>query len=61
MTAKEYNETIVSKCKKCSKWLYCKKHQAMWFKLVEQSPRPFKSDEVTQKFMKAFNGIITKI
>lgn len=58
MTAKEYNEKIVSKCKKCSRWLYCKKHQQMWFKVVEQSPVKLEVDETTKKFMEILNGLV---
>lgn len=55
MTAKEYHEQITSKCKKCGKHLMCKEHQAMWFKVVEQSPRKFEPDESSRKFLSALN------
>lgn len=61
MTAKEYNDKIVAKCKKCKSYVYCKKHQQMWFKVVEQSPRPLVVDSDTRKFLDALNGIAAKV
>ena len=55
MTNVEFHKKHTEKCKKCSKWLMCRKHQNLWIKLVTPtSPKLEFEDPKQEQILKKF-------